>query len=393
MALSDLDGVLEYVNPAFERVTGYAAEEILGDTFRRLQSGVHDQAFYDELKRTLRSGQVWRGHFVNRKKNGELYHEEATISPVRDEEGRATGYLAVKKDITRELELAAELAAAREAAARSEVEREVLDQTVAGSVRMLMEVLSMVRASVFGRSARIANHVVAACRVLKVDDWDLRMAAMLSEIGTVAIPAEVVEKALLGLELTPEEASLFDSHPAIGVQLLSSVPRLERVAAIVDRSFGHRRPSDEPAGGEANGNADGRSRLSVRTAAQYLRAARVFDRALQKRLGRIQANRELQSVDPPLPSEIVRALATVPIGAETSRLCAVALSELTPGMHLEQDIVSNRGTLLMRGGQEITLSLVSHLRRIASAHPAREPIKVRVPVYRGGARDSADLRA
>ncbi len=97
------DGILQYVNPAFETITGYSREEALGKTPRFLKSGTHDAAFYSDLWKTITSGKIWEGRFVNKRKNGALYTEEASISPVRDPSGTITGYVAVKRDITKEL--------------------------------------------------------------------------------------------------------------------------------------------------------------------------------------------------------------------------------------------------------------------------------------------------
>jgi hypothetical protein len=75
------------VNPRFEELTGYAAEDVLGKTPRVLQSGLHDRGFYEELWGTLARGEVWKGEFCNRRKTGELYWESAAIAPVREPEG------------------------------------------------------------------------------------------------------------------------------------------------------------------------------------------------------------------------------------------------------------------------------------------------------------------
>ncbi|MEI7850212.1 MAG: transporter substrate-binding domain-containing protein [Kiritimatiellales bacterium] len=96
-------GIIQYVNPAFETITGYSREEALGKNPRILKSENHDAAFYSNLWKTITSGKTWEGRFVNKRKGGELYTEEAVISAVRDPSGTITGYVAVKRDITQEL--------------------------------------------------------------------------------------------------------------------------------------------------------------------------------------------------------------------------------------------------------------------------------------------------
>ena len=112
IVLSDLDGAIVYVNPAFERVTGYAAAEVLGRTAALLKSGAHDRAFYEALWATLRGGRTWEGRFTNRRKDGRLFIEDASIAPVRDAEGQPVGYVAVKRDVTRQVQLEDRLAQA-----------------------------------------------------------------------------------------------------------------------------------------------------------------------------------------------------------------------------------------------------------------------------------------
>jgi len=115
IAITDPDGVLEYVNPAFERMTGYTSQEAIGQPTNLLKSGVHDDAFYQELWDTIESGRVWQGEMVNKRKDGSLYWEFQTIAPVV-ENGEIRHYVAVKLDITRQKELEQQLVAAREAA-------------------------------------------------------------------------------------------------------------------------------------------------------------------------------------------------------------------------------------------------------------------------------------
>lgn len=100
IAITDVNGRFLWVNPAFSDLTGYGGVELLGQTHAILKSGKHDQEFYANLWQTVGTGQVWQGEMTNRKKNGRLYTEEQIITPVCDEEGRVTNYIAIKHDIT-----------------------------------------------------------------------------------------------------------------------------------------------------------------------------------------------------------------------------------------------------------------------------------------------------
>jgi two-component system, cell cycle sensor histidine kinase and response regulator CckA len=111
--IKDARGKIQYANLATEKITGFSRSEIIGNTPRIFKSGMHDSAFYEELWSTIQAGKVWTGRIVNKKKDGALYHEEATISPVRDASGKILNFVAVKKDITEHLELTRQLVQAQ----------------------------------------------------------------------------------------------------------------------------------------------------------------------------------------------------------------------------------------------------------------------------------------
>ncbi|MFZ1986579.1 MAG: PAS domain S-box protein [Desulfatitalea sp.] len=108
IVMTDAQGVIQYVNPAFERATGYSREEAVGQNPRILKSGKQDESFYHHLWDTLSGGRTWSGRMVNRRKDGTLYTEDATISPIRNPEGWIVNYVAVKRDITDHLRLTAQ---------------------------------------------------------------------------------------------------------------------------------------------------------------------------------------------------------------------------------------------------------------------------------------------
>ncbi|HKJ66145.1 MAG TPA: PocR ligand-binding domain-containing protein [Desulfopila sp.] len=94
-----------YVNPAFEKISGYSHDEVMGKNPSILSSGVHDEAFYKELWDTILSGETWKGRFTNTSKKGEIYYVEATISSVKDDKGRILNFVSIKRDITTQLEM------------------------------------------------------------------------------------------------------------------------------------------------------------------------------------------------------------------------------------------------------------------------------------------------
>lgn len=100
--ITDASGAIQYVNPAFEKLTKFKLAEVKGRKPSILKSGTHDNAFYKELWDSISAGKVWRGRLTNKRKDGELFTEDATISAIQNEEGITTHFVAVKRDVTRE---------------------------------------------------------------------------------------------------------------------------------------------------------------------------------------------------------------------------------------------------------------------------------------------------
>jgi PAS domain S-box-containing protein len=110
IVITDRDGTIEWVNPAFTRSTGYAADEAVGrKPGELLRSGVHDTAFYGRMWDTILAGNVWQGEVTNRRKDGSLVPEEMTITPVRDDDGHPAHFIAIKRDLTEVKRLQAEV--------------------------------------------------------------------------------------------------------------------------------------------------------------------------------------------------------------------------------------------------------------------------------------------
>jgi PAS domain S-box-containing protein len=107
--ITDAEGVIQYVNHAFEQITGYLRAEALGQRPSLLRSEQHDAGFYQELWASISRGKVWSGRVVNKRKDGRLFHAELTISPVRDERGKVINFVAVSRDISREVDLEGQL--------------------------------------------------------------------------------------------------------------------------------------------------------------------------------------------------------------------------------------------------------------------------------------------
>ncbi|MHC1763646.1 MAG: PAS domain S-box protein [Verrucomicrobiia bacterium] len=104
MAITDRKGIIQWVNPAFVRLTGFEREEAIGQNPRVLNSGVHPKEFFKEMWQTILAGSIWQGTLTNKRKSGVLYQEEMTITPVCSQGGAITHFVAVKQDITERLQ-------------------------------------------------------------------------------------------------------------------------------------------------------------------------------------------------------------------------------------------------------------------------------------------------
>jgi len=137
IVITDTNGAILYVNPAFGRITGYTASEVIARNPRFLKSGKHDAAFYQQMWGALSHGQVWSGRVTNKKKNGALYEEEMSISPVFDSAGKITNYVAVKRDVTQEAALENQL--------RQAQKMEIIGQLAGGVAHDFNNILTVIQ--------------------------------------------------------------------------------------------------------------------------------------------------------------------------------------------------------------------------------------------------------
>jgi PAS domain S-box-containing protein len=109
IVITGSDGLIQYVNPSFSEITGYSFNEIQGRNPKILNSGKHNEKMYQDLWETIQSGRVWSGRMMNRRKDGKIYQEDMTITPVRDSTNKIAHYVAIKRDVTQEVAMEAEL--------------------------------------------------------------------------------------------------------------------------------------------------------------------------------------------------------------------------------------------------------------------------------------------
>ncbi|MBV0902855.1 PAS domain S-box protein [Haloarcula salina] len=203
--ITDVDGTIEYVNDAFETISGYTAAEAVGETPALLKSGAHDQAFYRALWETVLAGDVWQGEVVNERKGGERYVIDQTIAPITDSDGETTGFVAINRDITDIKQYERELEAQNERLKQ-------YGQTVAHDLR---NPLTPLYAEVDRLRALMDDDEVDAESVRErcdsIDEIVRRMEALIDDLLTMAEQGQLV--------LHPEAVSLEEVATAAWAQI------------------------------------------------------------------------------------------------------------------------------------------------------------------------------
>ncbi len=235
-------------------------------------------------------------------------------------------------------------------------ERRVLEQTVAGIVQVLTEILTLLNPVAACRAQRMRRYVEHMATRLKLQNrWQLDVAAMLSHLGSLTLAVDGGEAD--GEPPAPADASAPQDHPAIAQALLKHIPRFEGVAAII---AAQRAPVDPRDVGVPIVDRD-----EIRLGGQALRVAMEFDNGLAAGLGRSGALARLTHRPGEFEPELVRCLNDVLLPSLTFEPRTIALGALKAGMVLDEDLRSERGLLLMSRGQEMTGSMLTRLHTAA----------------------------
>jgi response regulator RpfG family c-di-GMP phosphodiesterase len=250
-------------------------------------------------------------------------------------------------------------------------ERVLLEQTLNGSVQMLIEILGMVSPAASSRAARLQRHVIELAAALSLPErWQWGLAALVSQIGCVALPKELLSKVEADQALSEEEKCLYESHPDVAGKLLAAIPRLEEVAAIVTAQFMVLNWAGQP---------EDVRQWDIRTVGQLLlRTCFEFDRLTARGASREAAVERLRASKLGFPQSVIKELLTLSHASMERIVREVRLKDLAIGMILDQDLVSPKGIRLVPTGQEVTRALIVRLTSIASGVGVAEPFRVRV---------------
>ena len=255
-------------------------------------------------------------------------------------------------------------------------ERNLLQKTLTGSIRVLTEVLELVNPRAFSRGLRIKPVVKALASELGLrNSWQYEIAALLSQLGSIILPPAIIEKYAVGSKLTEEEQAIFNTHPASAAKLIENIPRLDKAAQMILHQLD--RYDEFPVSPEEGGIRE------EELGGQILHAAIDFDLYMERGLGRSYAIRMMKKYAGEYNPEIVHLLETAalpgideaPAGHEDQ----LAVWQLGTGMVALEDITAQSGMLLVPKGNQMNHTLITRLRNFASGVGINEPIRVFVP--------------
>jgi response regulator RpfG family c-di-GMP phosphodiesterase len=250
-------------------------------------------------------------------------------------------------------------------------EKVLLEQTLSGAVKMLIEILGMVSPAASSRAARLQRYTIELSQALALaPHWEWGLAAFVSQIGCVALPKEMLFRVEAGQALNEDERGLYESHPLVASKLLAAIPRLEDVAAIVAAQFGTLNTGEL---------AEDLRQWDIRQAGRLLlRAAMEYDHLVSRGASRESAISTLRHSALKFPAAVLKGLARLSTAAKGTFARHIRLADLTVGMTLDEDLVSPRGIRLVSAGAEVTTTLMIRLTSIAAGVGIAEPFRVRV---------------
>ena len=248
-------------------------------------------------------------------------------------------------------------------------QRDLLEKTLHGSVKVLADVLALINPKAFGKTARLRKIVAALAELLHLPDaWQLDVAAMLAMVGYVSVPEHVVNKLEREIRLNIDEEAMVKRHPQVGHELLAGIPRLEAVAEMV---LYQRRRFDgwDDTGLKLSGKA-------IPHGARLLKIASDYDEAMQRGQGPRAAYLELEGRASWYDPELLAALKIIVADIQPGDVQRITLRDLRAGMVLRAGLSNRYGARLIPDDTEVTPALLSRIRNMAERGMIAEPFEV-----------------
>ncbi|MGA2936020.1 MAG: HD domain-containing phosphohydrolase [Syntrophobacteraceae bacterium] len=253
-------------------------------------------------------------------------------------------------------------------------ERELLEKTLRGSIKVLSEILQLLNPEAFGRASRITRYAREVASAMGVSDvWQIETAAALSQIGCVMLPESALLKLYKGQDLSGEESQLFAMHPYIGSDLLSHIPRMQTIAKIIanrERNFdASGSPQEESGRGE-----------DIPPGARILKVVLDFDIRKSSGISDGEAYGSLAKRPGRYDPDVLSALREILAARSRDEERTVMAGELVDGMILAEDVRIMDGRMLVARGYEVNRTLLERIKNFSEKPGIKEPVRVIVPV-------------
>jgi DNA-binding NarL/FixJ family response regulator len=249
-------------------------------------------------------------------------------------------------------------------------EKELLEQTLRGSVTVLSEVLSFSNPAAFGRAMRLRRFVLHVANKLQLkSSWQFEIAAMLSQLGCVTLSPELMNAAYAGERLAPEDQKKYDAHPAVAWEMLSRIPRMEPVAKMIANQ-------NNPHPQIETGNAEEKREIAF--GIQLLQAGLAFEGWVNRGISPMEAAQRVRASLKDCDRSILQCMEDIAPSVPT-RVQECAVPDLAVGMILQQDLNNPVGLLIMAKGQELTYQWIERLKALSKIGVIGRRVKVCVP--------------
>lgn len=249
-------------------------------------------------------------------------------------------------------------------------EKELLNETLKGCMKVLSELLSQANVTVFGAGSRIKDLVTWFCKELHVANaWEYEIAALMSQVGCITLPPDILHKLYAGVELSPQEQQMYEQHPQVGQRLFTHIPRMEEVAAMIGLQL---KRMDQFAQEASSANED------ISLGAQMLKVALDYDlyryQGMTHKAILLHMQREHGTYNP----DVVRVLSTFKVRNEEGKVVNLKVKDIQTGMVAEEDVFANNGVLVIPKGQVVTWPILQGLDNFSKQVGIQEPICLRM---------------
>ncbi len=254
-------------------------------------------------------------------------------------------------------------------------ERELLEKTLKGSMQVLTDVLALINPSAFSRASRVRHWVDQLVKQLGLDmPWQYEVAALLSQLGCVAVPQNIMVKFASGEKLSDEELRLATEHPIVAQKLLSKIPRLEAVSEMIGNQLKSKK--------ELVPDSDELPTSSVILGGLILKAALDFDALITKGESQAVAVKHLSQMAGKYHGKILEALLQIDVPNLEMKAQIVRVRELDNTMTIGSEIRTHHGVLIIGSGQQVSHSIRTILENYLEQREIDDKISVHIPVVK-----------